>query len=215
MPLTALIKGRHLKAVLEEAIEHLGGADARIEDTWRTFFCVASNYSKAFEAVLRRGSLARSIRASCAVPGLLPPVPVAGDLMVDGGVFNNYPTDVMARLGAARIIGVNISRDAYQDVTYDEIPGSWTLAWDKLTGSRRKYRAPSLMSTLMNATTLVSASRERFSESMADLEFKLSLPSVGILDWHAFDHAVSVGHKNAAKVLAAMPPEELAAYRAA
>jgi NTE family protein len=215
MPLTALIKGRQLKALLEEAIEHLGGADARIEDTWRTFFCVASNYSKAFEAVLRRGSLARSIRASCAVPGLLPPVPVAGDLMVDGGVFNNYPTDVMARLGAARIIGVNIARDAYQDVTYDEIPGSWTLAWDKVTGSRRKFRAPSLMSTLMNATTLVSASRERFSESMTDLEFRLSLPSVGILDWHAFDHAVSVGHKNAAKVLAAMPPEELAAYRAA
>ena len=200
--------------MLEEAIEHLGGADARIEDTWKSFFCVAANYSRAFEAVLRRGNLAKGIRASCAVPGLLPPVPIGGDLMVDGGVFNNYPTDVMARAGVAKIIGVNISRDAFQDVSYDEVPGSWTLAWDKVTGSRRKYRVPSLMSTLMNATTLYSASREQYSESLTDLEFKLSLPSVGILDWHAFDHAVSVGYRNASKALAAMAPEELAAYRA-
>lgn len=215
MPLASLIKGRQLKSVVEEAIEHLGAADARIEDTWKPFFCVASNYSRAFEAVLRRGSLARAIRASCAVPGLLPPVPIAGDLMVDGGVFNNYPTDVMARTGAARIIGVNLSRDAWQDVGYDEVPGSWALAWDKLTGSRRKYRVPSLMATLMNAATLYSASRERFSESMTDLEFKLTLPSVGILDWQAFDHAVGVGYKNAARTLAEMPQDELAAYRAA
>lgn len=215
MPLTSLIKGRQLKAIVEEALEHLGGAGACIEDTWKPFFCVASNYSRAFEAVLRRGSLARSIRASCAVPGLLPPVPIAGDLMVDGGVFNNYPTDVMARAGAARIIGVNISRDAYPDVGYEEVPGSWTLAWDKLTGSRRKYRVPSLMATLMDATTLYSASRERFSESMTDLEFRLSLPSVGILDWQAFDHAVDVGYRNAAKTLAALPQEELAAWRGA
>jgi NTE family protein len=214
MPLVSLVKGRQLKSVVEDALEHLGGAGAQIEDTWKSFFCVASNYSRAFETVLKRGSLARAIRASCAVPGLLPPVPIGGDLMVDGGVFNNYPTDVMARTGAARIIGVNITRDAYQDVGYEEVPGSWTLAWDKLTGSRRKYRVPSLMATLMNAATLYSASRERFSESMTDLEFKPSLPSVGILDWQAFDHAVSVGYKNAVKTLAAVPQDELAAFRA-
>lgn len=214
VPLTSLIQGRQLKEILEEAIEHLGGPEARIEDTWKSFFCVASNYSKGFETVLRRGSLAKSIRASCAVPGLLPPVPIAGDLMVDGGVFNNFPTDVMAGAGVARIIGVNIARDAYQDVTLDEIPGGWTLAWDKMTGSRRKYRVPSLMSILMNATTLYSASREQVAESLADLAFRINLPSVGILDWHAFDHAVNVGYRHASKTLAAMTGEQLAPYRA-
>jgi NTE family protein len=213
MPLTALIKGRQLKAILDEAIEHLGGADAGIEDTWKSFFCIASNYSKAFEAVLRRGSLARSIRASCAVPGLLPPVPIGGDLMVDGGAFNNYPTDVMSRSGVERIIGVHIARDVNPEVAFDEIPGSWSLAWDKVTGSRRKYRVPSLMSILMNATTLYSASRAQVAQSQVDLEFRFSLPSVGILDWHAFDHAVDVGYRNAHKALAAMPHEQLALYR--
>lgn len=214
LPLTALIKGRQLKSILDDAIEHLGGVGVQIEDTWTTFYCVASNYSKACEAVLRRGSLAKSIRASCAVPGLLPPVPIAGDLMVDGGAFNNFPTDVMSGTGVARIIGVNIARDVGQDATYEEIPGSWTLAWDRFTGNRRRYRVPSLMSVLMNATTLYSASREQIAASMTDLEFRINLPSVGILDWHAFDHAVDVGYRNARKTLEAMSGDQLAPYRA-
>lgn len=213
MPITALIQGRKLKSILEEAVEHLAGAEVGIEDTWKSFFCVAANYSKSYEMVLRRGPLARSIRASCATPGLLPPVPIGGDLLVDGGAFNNYPTSVMARGGIARIIGVNIARNHGDAAPFEEIPGNWALAWDKLSGRRRKYRVPSLMSILMNATTLSSAARERGSESMADLEFELNLPSVGILDWQAFDHVVNVGYRHALKVLDAISPEELALYQ--
>ena len=140
-------------------------------------------------------------------------MPVGGDLMVDGGAFNNYPTDVMARAGIARIIGVNIARNINESAPFDEIPGAWTLAWDRLTGRRRKYRVPSLMSILMNATMLSSAAREQSAEAMADLEFTLHLPSVGILDWQSFDHVVNVGYRHALKVLEAMSPEELAPYR--
>ena len=133
--------------------------------------------------------------------------------MVDGGAFNNFPTDVMSGAGLARIIGVNISRDASGEATFDEIPGNWPILWDKLTGSRRKYRVPSLMSILMNTTSLYSASREQVAESLTDLSFKLNLQSVGLLDWHAFDHAVNVGYKHARKTLEAMPHEQLAPYR--
>jgi NTE family protein len=213
VPMTALIRGRKLRAVLEEAVEDLAGADAGIEDTWKSFYCIASNYSKAYEMVLRRGDLARSIRASCATPGLLPPVPIGGDLVVDGGAFNNFPTDVMARAGIARIIGVNIARNMNETAPFDEVPGGGALAWDRLTGRRRKYRVPSLMSILMNATTLSSTAREQSSEAIADLEFTLHLPSVGILDWHAFDHVVNVGYRHACKVLEAISPEELSLYR--
>lgn len=102
LPLTSLIKGRLLKEALEELSKSLAGENAGIEDTWKTFFCVASNYSKACETVLVSGNLAKSIRASCAVPGLLPPVPIGGDLMVDGGAFNNFPTDIMGLLARTR-----------------------------------------------------------------------------------------------------------------
>jgi NTE family protein len=61
--------------------------------------------------VLTRGHLAKSIRASVSIPGALPPVLLDGDLHIDGGSFYNFSTDVMRRMGAARIIGVNLLRD--------------------------------------------------------------------------------------------------------
>ena len=214
LPMTSLIKGRQLKDALDEIAEHLVGTDACIEDTWKTFFCVASNYSQASEMVLKRGNLAKSIRSSCAIPGLLPPVPINGDLMVDGGAFNNFPADVMVTMGAAKIIGVHISRDLNQEFKLDEVPSNWALMSDKLTGTRRQYRVPSLMQMLMNTTTLYSASREHTAEAITDLNIKLNLRSVGLLDWHKFDYAVNVGYKRTCKQLAAMTPEQLAPYKA-
>ena len=69
------------------------------------------------------------------------------------------------------------------------------------------------MSLLTSATTLSSAAREQRAEALADLEFALHLPSVGILDWRAFDHSVNVGYRHACKVLAAISPEELSLYQ--
>lgn len=212
MPVTSLLKGRQLKAIVDDAILHLAHAGAGLEDTWKTYFCVASNYSKASEVVLWRGPLARSIRASAAVPGLLPPVPVDGDLLVDGGAFNNYPVDVMRRAGTLRIVGVNLARETVAVADMDDLPGGWTLTWDRLTGRRRQFRVPGLLSILMNSVTLASASREAEESTRADLEFRLNLPSVGLLDFQSFDHAVKVGYEHAARHLAAMSREELAPY---
>ncbi len=61
-------------------------------------------------------SLAAALRASTAVPGLFPPVSAAGQVLVDGGVVDDYPVDVAAWVGASYIIGVWV----------DEPPG-WTL----------------------------------------------------------------------------------------
>jgi NTE family protein len=213
MPLTSLIRGRKLRAILEEAVETVGAPGMAIEDTWKTFYCVAANYSKGYEMVLRRGPLARSIRASCATPGLLPPVPVDGDLLVDGGAFNDYPTDVLSRAGVARIIGVNIARNQSEGAPFEELPGDWALAWDRVTGRRRKYRVPSLLSMMTTASMLASAAREQSAQALADLEFRVHLPSVGMLDWQAFDHAVNVGYRHAKKVLEAISSEELALYQ--
>lgn len=213
LPLTSLIKGRQLKAALDEITQHLVGKDACIEDTWKTLFCVASNYSQASEMALKRGNLAKSVRASCAIPGLLPPVPINGDLLVDGGAFNNFPVNVMVAIGAAKIVGVNISRDLNPEFELDEVPGNWTLISDKLTGNRRKYRLPSLMQILMNTTTLYSASREHVAEAITDLNIKLNLRSVGLLEWHKFEYAVNVGYRRARKQLAALTSEQLAAYK--
>ena len=44
-----------------------------------------------------RGPLWQFVRASCSLPGIFPPVRVKGQLLVDGGIVNNVPMDIMER----------------------------------------------------------------------------------------------------------------------
>ncbi len=72
------------------------------------FYCVATNIETGKEVVLEKGSLPLAVRASAAFPSLLNPVEIDGKLLVDGGVVNNFPVDVMRRKKMDLIIGVSV-----------------------------------------------------------------------------------------------------------
>src|ERR1700686_4104342 len=90
LPFLSLVKGHKIARRLEE---HFGSTF--IEDLWRSFFCVSTNLSAGVLAVHRDGTLVRALRASVAIPGLLPPVMIDREAHVDGGVINWLPVDVM------------------------------------------------------------------------------------------------------------------------
>lgn len=69
---------------------------------------VATDIETGEEVVLARGSLMRAMRASMAIPGALTPVAIDGRLLVDGGIADNLPIDVVRRLCADVVIAVDI-----------------------------------------------------------------------------------------------------------
>jgi len=73
------------------------------------FSCVAANLVNGEEVVLSSGSLPLAMRASMAIPGVFSPVVQDSMMLVDGGIANNYPVDVMRGMGADIIIGVDVS----------------------------------------------------------------------------------------------------------
>ena len=72
------------------------------------FFCVGTDIETGQEVILENGSLPLALRASGSFPTLLNPVEVKGRLIVDGGVANNFPVDIMREKGVDIIIGVNV-----------------------------------------------------------------------------------------------------------
>ena len=72
------------------------------------FFCVATDIETGEEVLLKKGTLAKAMIASGALPTLYNPVEIDGKLLVDGGVKNNYPVEELKRLGADIIIGVDV-----------------------------------------------------------------------------------------------------------
>jgi NTE family protein len=84
----------------------LGGA--RIEDLGRPFFCSATDIRRGREVVFDRGSLQLAVRASISIPVLFKPVRHQNNYLVDGGLINPVPVDVLKKNGAAFTIAVNI-----------------------------------------------------------------------------------------------------------
>jgi NTE family protein len=126
-----------------------------------------------------------------------------GDLLVDGGTFNNFPVDVMRGWrGVGRVVGVDLSGPPMRPVPGEELPGTWALLRDRLRPRRqRRHRLPSLPVLLVNVTILYSASRQRQARALTHLYFNPPLPRVGMLDWKRFDEIVAQGYAHACEVL--------------
>lgn len=213
LPLVSLIKGRRLRRIVGHAVADNIGEDAAIEDLWKRFFCVATNFSRASEMVLQRGDLLKSLLASTAIPGALPPVILDGELLCDGGTFNNFPVDVMRGLrGVGKVIGVDLNASKPRRIELEEMPSGWALLRDRLRPrASRRYRLPSLPVLLINSTILYSLSRQRQARALTDLYFNPPLDRVGMLDWKRFDQVVRQGYEHALQVLGDRVPATPAA----
>lgn len=94
---------KHLEAWMED---NIGQFDVR--DLAIPFAAVASDLISGERVVLSKGRLCTAVRASCSVPGFVPPVEQDGRILVDGGITDNIPADVARLLGADYVIGVDI-----------------------------------------------------------------------------------------------------------
>ncbi len=87
------------------------------------FACVAADVLNRQEVVMTDGNLVRAMRASMAIPGAFTPVMAGDRVLVDGGVLNNFPTDVARALGAEIVIGVDVQADLMAEDKLESVSG--------------------------------------------------------------------------------------------
>lgn len=81
-----------------------------IEDLAVPFECVAANIERASEHWFTAGPIIDAVLASCAVPGLLPPVEIGGEHFLDGGLVNSVPVGRAVELGATTVYVLQVGR---------------------------------------------------------------------------------------------------------
>ena len=103
--------GTHVES-LETARARLVNAlgDGRVEDLPVRFQCVAASIEQAAEHWFEEGPLVDAVLASCAVPGLLPPVKIGAEHYIDGGIVNSIPVGRAVALGATSIYVLQVGR---------------------------------------------------------------------------------------------------------
>jgi predicted acylesterase/phospholipase RssA/CRP-like cAMP-binding protein len=179
LPTTSLLRGERITRKLQRTF-----GDVDIADLWIPYFSVAANLTRATVEFDDRGPLVPAVRASIAIPGVLPPVPRNGDLLVDGGVLDNLPVGEMRRRNpTGRVIAIDVAPP--DGPTADHDYGLSVSGFRALVARRRGAGPPHLMTTMVRSTLVAAAqTRQRaLDEKMADLYVEVAVDGGALLDF--------------------------------
>lgn len=190
LPLFALINTRKLNRSLQN---NYPGA---IEDLWVPFLCVACNLTEGTMVVYRQGEIWEAVRASVAIPGILEPrMTEQGHLLVDGGLLNNLPVDLV-RQACGTVIAVDVGQKKDLIMPRPEFPNPWTRLLNRLRPFHPPASdgIPSILDVLLATTTVTFKEKSREIEASSDLYLRPPLHRYGMLDFQAIEELVNIGY---------------------
>lgn len=171
----SLISGRKFRRQLDRIF-----GSQLIEDLPIPFFCVSTNLTRGASTVHEYGRLADWVASSMTIPGIGPPVVWQGDLLVDGGLLNNVPTDVMQALGRGTVIASDVS-----NVVDLRVEGVDSSEPKDLLNFRAIAKGFNLAKILFRSATLVDEDQLHARRANADLYLSMPVQGVGTFDWQA------------------------------
>ena len=173
--------------------------DLQIEDLYLPYFCGSANLSQARDYVHRTGHLGQAIRASSTVPGIAPPVVHEGDLLIDGGLYNNLPVDAMrTRNPYGTVIGVDVmAASALDDVSsYGSGLSGWLALKNWFSPQEDKGAVPNIVSLLVRTLEVSSVQRvqDHLASGLADLYLRPPVDHFGFFEYNAIDDIIEAGY---------------------
>ncbi len=201
IPLYSLLDHRVLDASLRR---NYAGLD--VEDLPYNFFAVSASLTTNDIHVHRSGPVWEAVRASAAIPGVLPPfITRSGDVLVDGGIVDNLPIAVMRDLKLGPNVVVSVRRkDRWRvKANYETFPTRRVVLRDLLLRRRRKPSYPSLATIIVRGMSMSSERRLEESVEAGDLfVVPPGTEGVGFLDWDKAREVAGAAYRYMADLLA-------------
>ena len=198
IPVTSIIA---TKKVIQDAI--FLGNDMDIEDLWIPYFSIAVNISKSKLDVIDKGPVYKATRATAALPGILLPVIKDSSFLVDGGLINNMPGDIMLKKYGGKLISVSVSPQEDLDAKFNDFPNQSSYFIKKLLRMNKKFphEIPGLSNILMRSIFVASSNKIKEVIDLSDLFLDLQVKDVGLLEFEKIDESVEFGYEYAMKKL--------------
>ncbi len=174
---------------------------ARVGRPGLSFFCVSTNLSRNQAQVHRRGPAWRAVRASFAIPGVFPPVPLEGDVLVDGGLLDNLPVGRMrAEHEGAVVIAVDVG--ARRDLAARGLPESCVVSgWPRLWRMLLPWKSSGDPVNIVRVMTRLTELGAETGDDLGDLMIRPRVQDLPVLDFDRFDTFVERGHASAVEAL--------------
>jgi NTE family protein/lysophospholipid hydrolase len=192
IPIVSLLTG---KKVAHSIGQYIGDRD--IEDLWLPYFAISTSLVHARMVTHTRGNALRSVLASCRVPGVFPPLGWDGEVLVDGGLVNNVPCDVMRReIGTGTVVGVNVSR--YTDFSvaeqFDMHLSGWDVLRRKANPFSRQPKAATMANIFSRLVRLGGVAQHQQIRSAADLNLEPPLERFTFRDFNRGEEMSQVAY---------------------
>jgi NTE family protein len=193
IPLISFYKGRKMKSMLKEIF-----GDERIEDSKIPFVTSAIDLHAGEEYVFDKGPFWEALLCTMSLPGVFPPVFMGERLLIDGGVLNNVPDDLIRKKGADKILSVNVSplkdKSLYQ------------LLDDRASSGRSFFRSlweyikyPPILKIMGRASMLEGREITKAKVSRMDLFLHFHLEDFNLFDFSLFQEIIDKGESEAEK----------------
>ncbi len=192
LPIFSLIKGRKFDRLAKKI-----SGDTCIEDLWVNYFCISTNLSTSDMIIGQKGLIWKAIRASASLPGILAPVIDGSSLLVDGGILDNVPGDVMRSFSPGAVVVVNVSPKDDLKVDQKQMPSPWKILLNRILPFKKSVSVPSIFKILIRATVISSIQRLEAVESDADLYLTPPIEHYGLLEFESIDEIADVGYQYA------------------
>jgi NTE family protein len=189
-----------------------------IADLPVNYFAVSTNLSTGRIHVHRRGPLWEAVRASGSLPTILPPfVTSEGEVLIDGGVLDNVPVEIMRAAKAGPNVVVALQPDAGAawriEARYADVRTPFELLRDIILRRRPARRFPSLVEIMARSMVVGSQAGAENALAKADVLLIPPIPEgMQILDWHKGRAVAEAARAHTLAAIAERP--ELAAMKA-
>lgn len=191
LPIISLIRPQILIALAKEMF-----GEVQLEDLWINSFAISCNISTCQVVVHRQGPLGKAIRATIAVPGIVPPVIEGRHLLVDGGLLESLPLDIMKELNDGPIITVNASPDQplVLEKELNQSPSAWEMLSSWLNPFKKSLQMPTITTLMSRVVTVNQSYKIQQIEKTAEFYLKLPVEEFGMLDFTAIDQLAEMGY---------------------
>jgi NTE family protein len=147
----------------------------------------------------RCGDLPTALRASIAIPGLLPPVCTEEGVLVDGGMMNNLPADIAAGMERGPVLAIDVGSDlAFQSMPVRTWRGRAVRSWLGMPAAM-----PAIVPLLLRAATVSSDAQTMMAIASATAILKPPLAGVDLRAWASYEAVAEIGYRCAREALGA------------
>ena len=182
---TGLIGGGRLAGQLKDTF-----GDVAIEELPLRYAAIATEIGTGHEIWLTQGSLVDAMRASYALPGIFPPVKVAGRWLMDGALVNPIPVSAARALGARVVIAVNPNAEMFGRGTVIQEHGL-----EPADEAATVYEPRGVSAVMVEAFNITQdrIARSRLAGDPPDLMIAPKLGHMGMFEFARAEEAIRLG----------------------